>query len=444
LPVTYPASGSGSFAITNSIDDQLKAPYTMNVDFSIGRDFGHGWFVQGSYVGRFSRHSLIQRDLAMPTDLVDPKSGQDYFSAMNQLATQVDFQHVAVANLAPIPFFQNMWAGAGVGGLSPTQVWGLDYTTNSAQGDFTNTLNNADNAANCGKTSVLSSKGGLSQMACGIYGPWMIFNSQFSALSANSSIGIGDYHAMQWTIRKSMRNLVLDVNYTWSKSIDDASTTEAGTFTGFVINTWNPSQMKGVSSYDTTQQINASVIYQLPFGRSQKFLGSANKIVDAFIGGWQVSVLYRQTSGLPFTVINGQRWPTNWEVDANATLTGTLPSIVSTGNSNLAGGGPNLWANPSQAFAAFSETMAGQSGQRNMLRGNGLFNIDTGVSKSFQMPWSEKQGLQFRWETFNLTNTVRFDPASASLSTISSSNFGALSSTLGTPRVMQFALRYKF
>src|ERR1019366_4181610 len=128
-----------------------------------------------------------------------------------------------------------------------------------------------DNAANCGKTSVLSSKGGLSQMACGIYGPWMIFNSQFSALSANSSIGIGDYHAMQWTIRKSMRNLVLDVNYTWSKSIDDASTTEAGTFTGFVINTWNPSQMKGVSSYDTTQKINASVIYQLPFGRSQKF-----------------------------------------------------------------------------------------------------------------------------------------------------------------------------
>src|SRR5204863_3637969 len=74
LPVTYPSSGSGSFAITNSIDDHLKAPYTMNLDFSIGRDFGHGLFIQGAYVGRLSRHSLIQRDLAEATDLRDPKS----------------------------------------------------------------------------------------------------------------------------------------------------------------------------------------------------------------------------------------------------------------------------------------------------------------------------------------------------------------------------------
>ena len=64
LPVTYPASGTGSFAITNSIDDKLKAPYTMNLDFSIGRDFGHGLFIQGAYVGRLSRHSLVQRDLS--------------------------------------------------------------------------------------------------------------------------------------------------------------------------------------------------------------------------------------------------------------------------------------------------------------------------------------------------------------------------------------------
>ena len=49
------------FAITNSIDDKLKAPYTINLDFSIGREFGHGFFIQGSYVGRLSRHSLVQQ-----------------------------------------------------------------------------------------------------------------------------------------------------------------------------------------------------------------------------------------------------------------------------------------------------------------------------------------------------------------------------------------------
>jgi hypothetical protein len=457
LPVTYPSSGSGSFAITNSIDDHLKAPYTMNMDFSIGRDFGHGMFVQGAYVGRLSRHSLIQRDLAEPTDLRDPKSGQDYFSAIAQLATMVDLQGVSLANLPKIPFFENFWSTAAAGGLTATQVWALDYhgdptrgiKGNSNQGDFTNTLNNADNAGNCGKTTVLKASGAVSQMACGIFGPWMVFNPQFSALSANSSIGKGDYHAMQWTVRKRFSGgLLFDVNYTWSKSIDLGSTTEGGTFTGFVINTFNPSQMRGVSSYDTTHSVNANFVYDLPFGRGRRFGGNMNRILDAFVGGWEVTGLYRQTSGLPFTVINGQRWPTNWNLGGNATPNGQpIPQVVSTGNATGIAG-PNLWQNPAAAFAGFREDFAGESGGRTNLRGQGLFNIDSGVYKSFTMPWSEHQRLTFRWESYNLTNSVRFDPASGAgsgnspSSTISSSSFGKLNTQLGGPRQMQFALRF--
>ncbi len=54
-----------------------------------------------------------------------------------------------------------------------------------------------------------------------------------------------------------------------------------------------------------------------PFGRGRKFGTSMNKILDAFVGGWQVSGTYRQTSGLPYTVGNGSRWPTDWDVSAN-------------------------------------------------------------------------------------------------------------------------------
>jgi len=459
LPVTYPISGSGSFAITNSIDDNLKAPYSINLDFSVGREFGQGLFVQASYVGRLSRHSLIQRDLAMPTDLVDPKSGQDYFAAMTQLATMLDYNGYTISALPKIPFFEDMWAGAagadpayGGGVLTATQVWGLDYKgdptkgikANSNPGDFTNTLNNADNAANCSTSGTkFKSTGAVSQISCGIYGPFMVFNPQFSALSANSSIGKGDYHALQWTVRKRFKSgLQFDLNYTLSKSIDLASTAEGGSFTGFVINTWNPSQMRGVSAYDTLHQVNANFIYQLPFGRGRRFGTNVNKIVDVFIGGWEVSGLYRQTSGLPLTIINGQRWPTNWEVDANATPNGQpLPAIVSTGNS-IGIGGPNLWQNPAAAFAGFNETMPGQSGLRTNLRGSGLFDIDSGLFKNFTMPYSEHHKLQFRWETYNLTNSVRFDPASASNSVLISSSFGKLSSQLGSPRQMQFALKY--
>ncbi len=457
LPVTYPTSGSGSFAITNSIDDQLKAPYSINLDFSIGRQFGKGFFVQASYVGRLSRHSLIQRDLAMPTDLVDPKSGQDYFSAMTQLANLLDYEGVTIKNLPKIPFFEDMWATAAAfnpaygSNLTATQVWGLDYKgdptlgikKNSNPGDFTNTLNNADNGANCStKGSTFKSSGQVSAIGCGIYGPFMIFNSQFSALSANSSIGLGDYHALQWTLQKRFTaGLQFDLNYTLSKSIDLASTTEGGSFSGFVINTWNPGQMRAVSAYDTLHQMNANFIYQLPFGRGKQFANGISKFADIFIGGWELSGLFRVTSGLPETIINGQRWPTNWNVDANATPNGQpIPPIVSTGNAVT--GVPNLWQNPALAFAGFNETMAGQSGLRDNFRGNGIFDIDSGVYKNFAMPWSEKQRLQFRWESYNLTNSVRFDPASASNSVLIASSFGKLSGQLGTPRQMQFALKF--
>jgi hypothetical protein len=192
LPLVYPyaAGTSGSFAITNSIDSQLAAPYTMNLDFSIGREFSHGFFLQVAYVGRLSRHSLIDRDLAMPTTLTDPQSGQTYYQAMTNLMSAIDLHGATVANIPQQPFFNNMWKTAAGNGLTPTQVWASDYINNSATGDATNTLNNADNGANCinGGPTTFKSSGAVNHIACSVLGPFAVFNPQFSALSADSSI----------------------------------------------------------------------------------------------------------------------------------------------------------------------------------------------------------------------------------------------------------------
>jgi hypothetical protein len=461
LPLVYPsiAGTSGSFAITNSIDDNLSSPYTMNLDLSIGRDLGHGFFVQGAYVGRLSRHSLLNRDLAEPLNMVDPKSGQSYYQAMTQLMTFLDLQGGTIANLPKIPFFENMWPAAAGNGLTATQVWGLDYhgdptkgiLKNSNVGDATNTLNNADNASNCNPGSTkFSSTGRVNAMACGIQGPFMMFTPQFSALSTWSSIGLGDYHGMQWTVRKRFSSgLQFDFNYTWSKSIDLGSAQEnAGSFTGFVINTANPSQMRAVSNFDTTHQVNAFGIYQLPFGRGAHFGANMNKAMDAIVGGWQISATYRATSGLPFNANNGQRWPTNWNLGGNATPNGNpLPPVTNTGNAVCVSGltcitGPAVWDTPSLAFSGFREDFPGESGGRNNLRGAGLFNIDMGIGKTFTMPYSEHHKLQIRGEAFNLTNSVIFDTANATLSDFASTSFGKISGTLTNPRQMQFLGRY--
>jgi hypothetical protein len=253
---------------------------------------------------------------------------------------------------------------------------------------------------------------------------------------------------MQWTVRKRFSDGVqFDLNYTLSKSIDLASRSEnsANFSTDFMINSWDPSQLRAVSRYDVRHSANAFVVWQLPFGRGAKLGRNMNRVLDAFVGGWQVAGTYRQTSGLPYSISDGSRWATNWQLSSFAQPNGNpVPETVSVHNTPAAGGGPNLWLNPQAALAGFREALPGETGSRNTLRGDGYFNIDSALSKSFSMPWSEKHKLQFRWEAYNLTNTVRFDPTSGSVSLTSTSTFGRLSSQLGSPRQMEFALRYTF
>ena len=120
-PAKFPAVYPDVFSITNGLDDTLKPPYNMNMNFSIGREFAGGWFVQGSYVGRLSRRSLIRRDAAMPTDLKDPKSGQNYFKAATILARQA-VADVATADVPKVPFWENLYSKAATSTLTATQV----------------------------------------------------------------------------------------------------------------------------------------------------------------------------------------------------------------------------------------------------------------------------------------------------------------------------------
>ncbi len=102
-----------------------------------------------------------------------------------------------------------------------------------------------------------------------------------------------------------------------------------------------------------------------------------------------------------------------------------------------------MFPGPVAAFAAFRTTIPGQTGSRNVLRGDGYFSVDTGLAKAFHV--TERQRIQFRWEVFNLTNTPRFDVGSATLNMSDNTpNFGKYNSMLNASRVMQFGLRYEF
>ena len=182
FPVSYP----NAFAIASSLDDRLKAPYTMNLNFSVAREFSHGWFVQAAYVGRLSRHNLVQRDLAMPTNLKDPKSGQSYYQAMTQLATLMDLQGVSIANLPKIPFFENFWCEGRQRqpGLTPTQVVAQDYLYNANQGDFTSVLSDIDNGQSCNANGRLLLRQQWTRQHRGLQRPRAVLDVEFAVLGA--------------------------------------------------------------------------------------------------------------------------------------------------------------------------------------------------------------------------------------------------------------------
>ena len=437
FPVQQPVSGPGSFAITNTIDDKIKPPYSFALDLSIQRELGHGFMVQAAYVGRLSRRSLISRDMAMPANLKDPASGMTYFEAAQQMA-KYSRPNSGVASVPKIPYFENLWPQLATGSLTATQA--VYNVFKSYPNDETSALVDLDlDPATC------------SRLGCNAF-----FNPQFSALATTSSIGNGNYHAMQWTARKRFgAGLEFDFNYTYSKSIDLSSETEwsnwAGALTtgynGFLVNSFAPRQRRGVSDYDSTHIWNGWAVWQLPFGRGQHWGSGISRLTDALIGGWQLAPTLSASSGLPLSVGNGRVWPTNWNITGLATIAGPVQTAVgSTRNAPaITGvGGPNVFADPRVAIKSFDFTLPGESGNRNILRGDGPFAINLGVSKTFQMPYKETHKIQLRGEAFNLTNTARFNVSSIQGSLTSQGTFGKYTETLGGPRQMQFALRYEF
>jgi len=113
FPYTPPVSTPGNSLqqITFGFDTKLRTPYSETLDFSISRELPGGLTFEAAYVGRFAHHLLQQRDLAMPLDLVDPKSHTDYFTAATQLAKLANAK-TPVSQVPDIPYGQNLFPNA--------------------------------------------------------------------------------------------------------------------------------------------------------------------------------------------------------------------------------------------------------------------------------------------------------------------------------------------
>src|SRR6266567_737513 len=452
FPQTYPP---GNFAIAHSIDAGLKTPYAYTLDFSVGRELPGGFSLEASYVGRLSHRLLTQLDVATPLNFKDPKSGVDYFTAATALA-KVYRSGVSTdnfnASMVPANVAQ-YWADV----ISPLQA-GDAFLTGSCGSNSTTVPVVAVYDLMCGNSLNettgmlildyygLSGASGNSYLPVG--GQYTFYNQQYATLYTWRSMGTANYNALQLDLKHKMTHGVqFDVNYTFSKSIDLSSDAErVGTIGGTggqVQNAWSPFQFRGVSDFDTTHQITANWIADLPFGRNRLIGRNIGKGLDAVVGGWTLSGLGRWTSGFPFSVGNGYQWPTDWDLSGNGIQVAPVKAGTFYDPNNI--GAVNAFSNLANDASAFREPFPGEAGQRNNLRGPGFFSVDASLAKRWTMPWKDGHSVQLRWQVFNVTNSKRFDPLSLnSYLDVYGSTFGDYTRLSTKPRVMEFALRYEF
>jgi hypothetical protein len=435
-PGGFPATPDPSlFAISWGLDSKIKTPYSHLIDFSVSRELTPSTSLEVSYVGRLAHRLMSQQDVAMPLDI--RAAGTDYFAAAAALS-KLAYAQTPVTSVANAPYWEQQFgaldgADIGFGPLSATQnVYELisQNLGNETYALFQLDLPDSQSGAgvNTGSHTFPS---------------YRYYHDQYSALYAWRSIGQSYYHALEVLLRQRFRGgLQADLNYTYSKSIDWTSqaerlSTSGGNNNAQIINSWLPAQLRGVSDFDMTHQINANWVWDLPVGHGKRFLGNSGRVVNGIFGNWELTGIVRWTSGLPYAVDNGSRWPTNWDIEGFATQTRAIPSGAA-----KRGNGQQMFSDPAAVYASFRQAYPGESGNRNPLRGDGYYTWDAGLDKTFQV--YERTKLQFRWEVFNVTNSVRFDPHSVDANLDNPDHFGLAGNTLTEKRVMQISARVEF
>jgi len=450
--------------IETGVDSNLHAPTEYVWNFTVEREMRAGTTLSISYIGRMGRSLLARRDAVAFNDVRDPKSGMDWYTAGTILEKQRQLD-VDTSQIASIPFFDNLFPANLVSLMNndpniqagfpsnwtPTQVfYGLQ--SRGGGGHPTNPFAFfAGNDWTDGQAQV-----DIALFDAGL--PTRFMQPQYGALSAWSTIGNANYNALAVTVRQRLSKLTLDLNYTYSHSLDDASGLQSATgysSAAFIVNPIRQSSWYGNSNFDVRHLINADAVWQMPFGKGRALMNTSNRALDAILGGWQLSGIYRWNTGLPVTSpYDDARWATNWNVQANVTPLSPINTCPNrSGTPKLFGGsGCDIKA----IYQSFRNAYPGETGPRNYLRLPGYMNVDIGLAKTLNMPWSEKHQLQLRWDVFNVVNSQSFgaintlrtgigvarDPALRNLNPPTTwSNFTQIQ---GQPRVFQVGARYSF
>jgi hypothetical protein len=254
------------------------------------------------------------------------------------------------------------------------------------------------------------------------------FGSNFSNDDFEGSFGNSSYNAFETSLRHTSDHLYLNLSYTWSKSLDQASSISD------IVDPFDYKRTRALSAWDLTHNFVGTFRYELPF---EKLSSHARMLTK----GWAISGITRLSSGFPVTLA----------VHGDNSLEGSIPNGVNNHSIDLpdyTGQPLNINHDPrnAQAFVnpdAFVENALGSPGSasRRSFHGPGAINFDLALLKNFDL--GENRKLLFRLETFNTFNHAQFFGPAAINGDFGTSTFGYVVNA-APPRLVQLALKFSF
>ena len=409
------------FGTLNLIDPNFRQPYVTQLNFTIQRELVRNTVLEVGYVSNRGIKQLLDQNV---------NQAQIYTSGFLS-----DFKELQAfqANSTPVS-----------AGNTIARIYGGAALAISAIG-ATPVRQGAVGLA----ASTVDTNGYTKYAAAGVSQYYLRNFPQFTDVYVSGNGGRTSYDSLQVSLRRQQGALKGALNYTWSKTIDNASS-DGGGNTGS-LDSFNLKTMRALSDIDRPHTVTWSLVYSLPVGRNKLVGGKMPDWADRLVGGWELGSLGIVTSGQPLSISSGVLTGPNTvafgplasNLGALADYSGTDRSI---GGIERFGGGVRYF-NAAQ-LALFSVPVAGSSGNggRNTFRGPGFFNTDMSLVKKFRI--TEKLAATFRAEAYNLLNTVNFSAPSVNLQT--PQTFGIIASTptgasnQSGARILQGALRIDF
>ena len=429
------------FGTVSLIDPNLQIQRSDEYNFGIQREFGSGTVLEVRYVGARS-NQLVRTVDYNQVDIRGNSFASDFNTAISRVRAGIAAINSAT-NCTNTPALCT--------GLS--SVLGL---TAAGQSTFFNQLN-LGTPADTAITLIQAGNTGTTRF---------LQNRNTGVANLTTNAGKFRYNALQAEVRRRFANgFSLQANYTFQKTLtnvqdDGINQARVAPF----LDNANQNLEYSRASYDTAHTFNFNSIFELPFGKGKPFFNKGG-LTNFLLGGFQIGNIVQINSGAPILISDARgtlnRVGRSGVQTAASNLTkeqikallgyrnvnGVLyyidPAVIDRTTGRAANGfvlNPSATTPATFAGQVFFNNDPGQTGNVEKYAFNGpiFYNWDANLIKNFSV--SETLRFQLRVEAFNLTNSTRFGTPTFN---INSPNFGKIT-TAGSPRILQFGVRFEF